>query len=48
MSDGDLRLVDLSASISSSNSAGRVEIFHNGVWGSICSEFFEFFEGTYL
>ena len=37
LSDGDLRLVDSSSSYSN---RGRLEIYHNGVWGTVCDKGF--------
>lgn len=43
--DGDVRLIDATGATSSSTQAGRVEVFHNGLWGTICNINFDVYEG---
>ena len=40
---GDLRLV--SASGSTGGSAGRLEVYYNGQWGTVCRDLFSRYDG---
>ena len=42
---GDLRLVGQSGAVSPSVDTGRLEIFLNDTWGTVCEDGFNFYEG---
>ena len=41
--EGDLRLINNFGEVHSQS--GRLEIFRNGVWGTVCIDGFDFYEG---